>query len=169
VQSHQNKFHAETLKSLTNRFASIADFNTISKDERELWEYFATLYKNSNKGIKGRGKHRKVGCISQLTPETSPVTPTTAMHTQFPIFSHGLPQLHAPHMGPHPYQGLSHPAAYSMSRPNILTNLNREHQTGYEIFDPENASVGSDPSSSTSGPLYDEDHGRELAFGDRIY
>jgi hypothetical protein len=26
-----------------------------------MWEYFASLYKNSNKGIKGRGKDRKVG------------------------------------------------------------------------------------------------------------
>jgi hypothetical protein len=29
--------------------------------DKELWEYFAGLYKNSNKGIKGRGKDRKVG------------------------------------------------------------------------------------------------------------
>lgn len=29
--------------------------------DKELWEYFATLYKNANKGIKGRGKDRKVG------------------------------------------------------------------------------------------------------------
>lgn len=28
--------------------------------DRELWEYFATLYKNSNKGIKGRGKDRRI-------------------------------------------------------------------------------------------------------------
>jgi hypothetical protein len=29
--------------------------------DKELWEYFADPYKNSNKGIKGRGKDRKVG------------------------------------------------------------------------------------------------------------
>jgi len=29
--------------------------------DKELWEYFANLYKNSNKGIKGYGKDRKVG------------------------------------------------------------------------------------------------------------
>ena len=29
-----------------------------------MWEYFANLYKNSNKGIKGRGKDRKVGSNS---------------------------------------------------------------------------------------------------------
>jgi hypothetical protein len=29
--------------------------------DKELWEYFADPYKNSNKGIKGRGKDHKVG------------------------------------------------------------------------------------------------------------
>lgn len=32
----------------------------MSPQDRKLWEYFATLYKNSNKGIKGRGKDRRI-------------------------------------------------------------------------------------------------------------
>lgn len=32
----------------------------MSPEDRDLWGYFATLYKNSNKGIKGRGKDRKI-------------------------------------------------------------------------------------------------------------
>ena len=32
----------------------------VSESDRELWEYFSTLYKNSNKGIKGRGKDRRI-------------------------------------------------------------------------------------------------------------
>lgn len=32
----------------------------MSPADRELWEYFAELYKNSNKGIKGRGKDRRI-------------------------------------------------------------------------------------------------------------
>ncbi len=32
----------------------------MSEGDRELWEYFSTLYKNSNKGIKGRGKDRRI-------------------------------------------------------------------------------------------------------------
>jgi hypothetical protein len=92
------------------------------------------------------------------------------MAHQFPVtLAHGLPQLHTPHPTHHPlpYQGLSHPAAYSMSRPHMLVNLNRESHTGYDLFDAEEASNA--PTSSSSGPLYDEDHGRELAFGDRMY
>ena len=33
--------------------------NVISKEDQELLEYFSTLYKHSNQGIKGRGKDRK--------------------------------------------------------------------------------------------------------------
>ncbi len=34
--------------------------DAVSATDKELWEYFATLYKNSNKGIKGRGKDRRI-------------------------------------------------------------------------------------------------------------
>ena len=36
------------------------DGETVSAVDKELWEYFSTLYKNSNKGIKGRGKDRRI-------------------------------------------------------------------------------------------------------------
>ncbi|KAI5283088.1 hypothetical protein KEM54_002423, partial [Ascosphaera aggregata] len=54
LKSHQNKFHAQTLRDLTMRFANITDTQHMSPQEKELWTYFAGLYKNSNKGIKGR-------------------------------------------------------------------------------------------------------------------
>lgn len=36
------------------------DSDVVSAADKDLWEYFSTLYKNSNKGIKGRGKDRKI-------------------------------------------------------------------------------------------------------------
>jgi hypothetical protein len=30
-----------------------------------MWEYFTGLYKNCNKGIKGRGKDRRISTIAQ--------------------------------------------------------------------------------------------------------
>jgi len=36
----------------------------VSQEDKELWEYFASLYKNSNKGIKGRGKDRRISAMS---------------------------------------------------------------------------------------------------------
>ncbi|KAI9790348.1 MAG: hypothetical protein M1816_005166 [Peltula sp. TS41687] len=60
LKSHQNKFHAVALKQLTQKFANFREGDPVTPADRELWEYFATLYKNSNKGIKGRGKDRKI-------------------------------------------------------------------------------------------------------------
>ena len=45
---------------LTERFAAIREPDEISPVDRDLFEYFAELYKNSNRGIKGRGKDRKI-------------------------------------------------------------------------------------------------------------
>ncbi|OOQ91486.1 putative C2H2 transcription factor (Azf1) [Penicillium brasilianum] len=60
LKSHQNKFHSTTLRNLTLRFAQMGDAGPMNPADRELWEYFAELYKNSNKGIKGRGKDRRI-------------------------------------------------------------------------------------------------------------
>ncbi|KNG52586.1 zinc finger protein ozf [Stemphylium lycopersici] len=64
LKSHQNKFHAATLRYLTTKFATISMGDWVSKEDKELWEYFASLYKNSNKGIKGRGKDRRISAMS---------------------------------------------------------------------------------------------------------
>ncbi|KAJ4331903.1 DNA-binding transcription factor [Didymella glomerata] len=64
MKSHQNKSHAATLRYLTQKFANIDPGTGISLKDKELWEYFKSLYKNSNKGIKGRGKDRKISAVS---------------------------------------------------------------------------------------------------------
>ena len=40
----------------------------MNPQERELWDYFASLYKNSNKGIKGRGKDRRISPSTKSDP-----------------------------------------------------------------------------------------------------
>jgi hypothetical protein len=42
------------------RFSQIGENGPANPADRALFEYFADLYKNSNKGIKGRGKYRCV-------------------------------------------------------------------------------------------------------------
>lgn len=42
----------------------MGDAGPMNPADRELWEYFAELYKNSNKGIKGRGKDRRIATTS---------------------------------------------------------------------------------------------------------
>ena len=63
MKAHQNRFHWETIRDLTLRFAAVQDERSVSGADKEMWEYFSTHYKHSNKGIKGRGKDRRV-CIS---------------------------------------------------------------------------------------------------------
>ncbi|KAL2809014.1 hypothetical protein BJX63DRAFT_373435 [Aspergillus granulosus] len=65
LKSHQNKFHATTLRNLTLKFSQVIDGEHMNPQDRKLWEYFATLYKNSNKGIKGRGKDRRISPSSK--------------------------------------------------------------------------------------------------------
>jgi Zinc finger, C2H2 type len=65
LKSHQNKFHADTLRALCQRLAACsgAPDEWVGEEERELMEYFRDLYRNSNKGIKGRGKGRRVELV----------------------------------------------------------------------------------------------------------
>jgi len=58
----------------------------VSKADKELWEYFASLYKNSNKGIKGRGKDRRISAVSSSTAthaSSYSTIPMTTMHQSF--------------------------------------------------------------------------------------
>ncbi|KAF2715167.1 zinc finger protein-like protein OZF [Pleomassaria siparia CBS 279.74] len=71
LKSHQNKFHANTLRYLTSKFAVIRAGQYVSEADRELFEYFASLYKNSNKGIKGRGKDRRISAAPNAGTSSS--------------------------------------------------------------------------------------------------
>lgn len=60
LKSHQNKFHIETIRRLKQRFQNFQEGDVVDSWEKEMWEYFGSLYKNCNKGIKGRGKDRRI-------------------------------------------------------------------------------------------------------------
>ena len=64
MKAHQNKFHWETIRDLTLKFAAIESVQAVTPADKEMWEYFSTHYKHSNKGIKGRGKDRRVSILS---------------------------------------------------------------------------------------------------------
>jgi hypothetical protein len=52
--------HKDTLAKLSQQFAQ----NEADPEEAELRQYFQDLYKHCNKGIKGRGKGRKVEVVA---------------------------------------------------------------------------------------------------------
>lgn len=62
LKSHQNKFHLDTLNRLTTKLTELStlEISQLPKKEQDLLNYFKNLYKNSNKGIKGRGKAKKL-------------------------------------------------------------------------------------------------------------
>lgn len=78
MKAHQNRFHLDTLLHLTSRLATMeTDINAVPEDERELLNYFASIYKNSNKGIKGRGKG-STKIIPNNDFQTSPMSMTSS-------------------------------------------------------------------------------------------
>lgn len=93
LKSHQNKFHLPTLTKLTNTFANLSGdaIEALPEDEKELLDYFAKLYKNSNRGIRGRGKGKRVAKINDNgsdqsisapgSTQTSPEQSVLPMHT----------------------------------------------------------------------------------------
>jgi len=125
------------------------DGDLVNAADKELWEYFADLYKNSNKGIKGRGKDRKVG-TNHLNVSMK----------QLAVGSQGGYGLSGARQG------------------NIVTGVMGSHpnvksEPQYEMFDEESQS-GSCSSTTTcyedapSDGFGDTSRGN-LAFGDRIY
>ncbi len=117
----------------------------MSDADLELWEYFATLYKNSNKGIKGRGKDRKVGAAVQSASGTLPSQqrssrprkPTAAAAALTPVLPHPLSSPLASHgvMVPHPASSL---AMYSVSRVGVAHMQSpgaRDGQAMYDMYD----------------------------------
>lgn len=60
------------------RFAMITEPDRMSPQDAELWEYFAMLYKNSNKGIKGRGKDRRVSSTAKTRANSTKTTTSDA-------------------------------------------------------------------------------------------
>jgi hypothetical protein len=52
-----------------------------------MWEYFASLYKNSNKGIKGRGKDRRISAAPYTSSASSSTYHGAAMTSVHKGFS----------------------------------------------------------------------------------
>ncbi|OLN84906.1 Asparagine-rich zinc finger protein AZF1 [Colletotrichum chlorophyti] len=127
LKNHQNKYHEKTLMELTDWIVSLSDIDGLSDEDREMYWYFANLYKNSNKGIKGRGKDRRV---------SSRVTKARAAPSSYPVKR---------------VPGPTSLAAYSSKRlPPPEQYMQQHHQHGYEVYD-----TDMDQSSSASSPRYD--------------
>ncbi|GJC93629.1 hypothetical protein ColKHC_02455 [Colletotrichum higginsianum] len=143
LKNHQNKYHEKTLMEMTDWIVSISDIDALSDDQREMYWYFANLYKNSNKGIKGRGKDRRVsnrGSKSRTAPSSYPVKRVPGPSSLAAYSSKRLPP----------------PEQYMQQQ-----QQQQHHQQSYEVYD-----TDMDQSSSASSPRYD---GIPVAYRDRMY
>lgn len=53
-----------------------------------MWVYFANLYKNSNKGIKGRGKDRRIGAVQRSAASDEHMRRMASLESEEDIHSH---------------------------------------------------------------------------------
>lgn len=164
-----NKFHAHALQQLTAKIANARNGETVSAADTELREYFATLYKNANKGIKGRGKDvRVVGSASTYTHASvmNMIDARGGMNTVGMLTSDLT-------------MGLNVSDGMSMQHMKMEGREGSQGPVGYAVYDEDDevSRRGSHSSSSSSSSIYDVDvstshydtAGRNLAFGDRIY
>ncbi|TVY20158.1 Asparagine-rich zinc finger protein AZF1 [Lachnellula arida] len=181
LKSHQNKFHIATIRALTSKFASIKDGDIVHSADKELWEYFANLYKNSNKGIKGRGKDRKVGTSSRSSSKSmalksgmrnSGVNASSYTGAGRSDMGMAVPNGDMAGLG----RGHMHDGQYEMIISYDADDGSQSSHSGSSTVSG-GSSVGTCGGSSV-GTCYEdvhpdgfEDHGRshQLAFGDRLY
>ncbi|PQK11594.1 hypothetical protein BB8028_0003g02180 [Beauveria bassiana] len=142
MKTHQNNFHKESIKRLTAMFIKFAAEGDVPEEHQELFEYFHEHYKNSNKGVKGRGKARTVAARK---PKGQPRSQSLS--------------------GPVPQQPLPYvPRHHSMSAYDLtsqttapgIASIPRTHNPEYTMFDQQDV-------------LYEEEHGHHMSFTDRLY
>ncbi|KAL7625648.1 DNA-binding transcription factor [Parahypoxylon ruwenzoriense] len=168
LKNHHNKFHADKIQELTQKFGNLPPGINLNDHDQNLFIHFAELYKNSNKGIKGRGKDRifstKSKKLSVLgAPRHYSVQSLPPVHHQMHQ-SHRLPSQH----------GLPYSDDFggsSMPRNNSPGNnmvASREQHAAYGLYDMDQASVSSSDNTVTAsnspGTIYEEDHGRAYGY-----
>lgn len=122
-------------------FVKFAQMGEVPEEHQELFEYFKAHYKNSNKGIKGRGKARTVA-------------PKTKAGSQAPS-SMAFPHLPMPTQQP----------AYVPGPTNSLVGIPRHHPSGNCGMFEQHHGNGGGP-----GMLYEDEHARQMAYStDRLY
>lgn len=147
------------------KFAKIiASGEEVTEADRELFEYFATHYKNSNKGIKGRGKARTVADRKTKASQSPPANTMTAV-PQYP-----LPQIASTPVTPHGLPVSGSLASYSVTRghPAPINHMSRQtHNGGYEVYDMHGHHHIQPPNNN--GMLYETGSTREMGYHGRMY
>lgn len=62
--------------------------DAVSAADKDLWDYFTSLYKHSNKGIKGRGKDRRIFSVSRGIEDLKPEARSASSDLNGSSYSH---------------------------------------------------------------------------------
>ncbi|KAL2165628.1 hypothetical protein VTG60DRAFT_4092 [Thermothelomyces hinnuleus] len=172
--AHQNTYHVEEIEAFNAKLAAVEDKSMISEEDKEMAKYLGDVHNFANKGIKGRGKGRKVKrVLDQSSPTPNPISRTghigpyqtsllppafchsdIAQHSSSPRIlppASCIAQQQRTHHGL-PYYGLSNGAAYSMS----------------ELPDWDRLSDTSSASLNAGHARLEDEHSDELTFADRF-
>ncbi|KAK1247863.1 hypothetical protein MKX07_000751 [Trichoderma sp. CBMAI-0711] len=132
MKTHQNNFHKETLQKLTHMFVQFSEHGEVPRDYQDLFEYFQKHYKNSNKGVKGRGKTRAVAARGPQNSEFRQAASPVPALLKTPATTH-LPQMTMPAHDPH---GRMSPYAMTQGAANTLSNVLRNPNPSYSLYGP---------------------------------
>lgn len=140
LKSHQNRFHLDTLNNLTHRLAELtgSQLSNLPPQEKNLLEYFKELYKNSNKGIRGRGKgpnHSGGGghdVIDGVREESSSMSPLS-LNGRRMVSSHqpGHRQNPPPPLPPQQHQRYEQLAPHQISQQQQLAHMTHQGMPQY--------------------------------------
>lgn len=178
-QNHLNKFHPVSLAAWEEKFRT-KPAEQLTPAELDMRKYFATQFRNSNKGIKGRGIGRHVKTVAEMTPNNT----SNINVPGHPPPSHGHPlpaqQLPVPmHLSlPHPHPTVNHmgafPPHYGMPRNDphpghgsMPIRSSNTHGT-YEVYDMGHGGMEGNHGSNPTTMVEDDRH-RGLGFQDRFH
>ncbi|KAI5862749.1 hypothetical protein GGS23DRAFT_605317 [Durotheca rogersii] len=169
LKNHHNKFHADKIQDLTHRFSNLPPGVELEEHDHKLFLHFAELYKNSNKGIKGRGRDRKIAPKTKSLREPN-------MPRHYPV--QALPPAHQPPQRlpgqpvlPYPDSFGGHGVSRNGPQNNMAASRD-QHSATYGLYEMDQASVVSTENTVTAstspGTVYEEEHGRPYGYP-RVY
>ncbi|KAI0898035.1 hypothetical protein F4806DRAFT_494768 [Annulohypoxylon nitens] len=174
LKTHHNRFHKDDIIELTMKFKNLPPGDEIPEEDKKLFKHFAELYKNSNKGIKGRGPNRTVSPKHMTGKHQGSIT--SGLH-QYPVQPPLVP--HQMYRLP-PQHSLPCPDSYgniSMSRHGSQGSIviPRDHHAPYGAYDMDQASISSSETATNStamnspNTVYEDEYGRTFSAPHRMY
>ncbi|RYO82438.1 hypothetical protein DL764_009604 [Monosporascus ibericus] len=164
LKTHVNRFHKQTTAEWKEKFTKKKE-SEFTPIEREMFAYLYGIFKNCNKGIKGRGMGRRVQRVDEVMKNTG--LPN----------SHCVVQNYLPTHHPLPQSALV-PAStggflpYGIPRGDLGNGgINcRDTRGAYEMYEMDQDSIdGSNADASPTGVFHADDRHRGLGFQDRFH